>query len=214
MTEKSTGNQPEKKFSTGAISATVWKNAGTSKKTGESVEFRTVSLQRRYTDKDGKWQTSGSLRISDLLRIKVSDLFDSDMIPRARFTLKEKKTGKTNTLTITNGTRTLLEDYVRLTRIKYNNDYIFRSRQGGNRPITRVQAHNILKNAVKDAGIKGINISTHSLRKSWGYHAYTRFNLSLDDIMLKLNHQSLRATKHYIGLSADEKAQIEETVSF
>lgn len=61
-----TGNQPEKKFSTGAISATVWKNNGNSKKNNEQVEFRTVTLQRRYTDKDGKWQTSSNLRINDL----------------------------------------------------------------------------------------------------------------------------------------------------
>ncbi len=66
MEKESTGNQPEKKFSTGVISATVWKNNGTSKKTGESVEFRTVTLQRRYTDKEGNWQTSSNLRISDL----------------------------------------------------------------------------------------------------------------------------------------------------
>ena len=61
-----TGNQPEKKFSTGAISATVWKNNGTSKKNSEPVEFKTVTLQRRYTDKEGKWQTSSNLRINDL----------------------------------------------------------------------------------------------------------------------------------------------------
>jgi hypothetical protein len=58
-------NTPEKKFSTGVISATIWKNSGTSKK-GEPVEFRTISLQRRYTDKDGNWQSTNSLRINDL----------------------------------------------------------------------------------------------------------------------------------------------------
>ena len=66
MSEGNTGNQPEKKFSTGAISATVWKNNGTSKRTGQPVEFRTVTLQRRYTDKEGNWQTSSNLRITDL----------------------------------------------------------------------------------------------------------------------------------------------------
>jgi hypothetical protein len=66
MDKNGTGNQPEKKFSTGAISATVWKNQANSKKTGEPVEFRTVTLQRRYTDKEGKWQTSGSFRVTDL----------------------------------------------------------------------------------------------------------------------------------------------------
>ena len=56
---------PEKKFSTGVISATVWRNQGVSKN-GGPVEFRTVSLQRRYTDKNGQWQTSNSLRLNDL----------------------------------------------------------------------------------------------------------------------------------------------------
>ncbi|MBC8444084.1 hypothetical protein H8D83_00710 [Candidatus Woesearchaeota archaeon] len=58
-------NAPEKKFSTGVVSATIWKNSGTSKK-GEPVEFRTISLQRRYTDKEGNWQSTNSLRINDL----------------------------------------------------------------------------------------------------------------------------------------------------
>ena len=47
------GNQPEKKFSTGAICATIWKNNGTNRKTGEPVEYRTIQLDRRYKDKKG-----------------------------------------------------------------------------------------------------------------------------------------------------------------
>jgi hypothetical protein len=58
-------NQPEKKFSTGAISATVWKNIRTGKD-GKVFESRTVNLQRRYTDKTGQWQTTSSLRLNDL----------------------------------------------------------------------------------------------------------------------------------------------------
>ena len=60
------GNMPEKKFSTGVISATVWKNQGVSKKSGEAVEFKTIALQRRYQDKDGVWKSTNSLRINDL----------------------------------------------------------------------------------------------------------------------------------------------------
>ncbi|MEA2036603.1 MAG: hypothetical protein U9O94_03790 [Nanoarchaeota archaeon] len=65
-TEDTGKKLPEKKISTGAISATIWKNDGKNKKTGEAVEFRTITLQRRYTDKDGNWQTSSSLRLNDL----------------------------------------------------------------------------------------------------------------------------------------------------
>lgn len=64
-TNTSGHNKPEKKFSTGAISATVWNNAGASK-TGEAVEYRTVVLQRSYKDKDSNWQTTHSLRTNDL----------------------------------------------------------------------------------------------------------------------------------------------------
>jgi hypothetical protein len=58
-------NQPEKKFSTGAISATVWKNVRAGKD-GKVFESRTVNLQRRYTDKTGQWQSTSSLRLNDL----------------------------------------------------------------------------------------------------------------------------------------------------
>jgi hypothetical protein len=61
------GLAPEKKFRAGAISATVWKNQGTSKD-GKAVEYRTVSLQRSYTDRSGAWQTTTTMRVNDLPR--------------------------------------------------------------------------------------------------------------------------------------------------
>jgi len=63
---QNTGNKPEKKFSTGAIVATVWKNNGTSKRDGSQVEFRTIQLDRHYKDKDGTWKSTSSLRVNDL----------------------------------------------------------------------------------------------------------------------------------------------------
>ncbi len=62
------GNQPEKKFRAGAISATVWLNQGQSKKTGEAVNYRTISLQRGYKDKNDQWQNTGTMRVNDLPR--------------------------------------------------------------------------------------------------------------------------------------------------
>ena len=73
MTQENTntGNQPEKKFRAGAISATVWQNQGQSKKTGEEVTYRTISLQRGYQDNNGQWQNTNSFRINDLPRAAV-----------------------------------------------------------------------------------------------------------------------------------------------
>ena len=58
-------NIPEKKFSTGVVTATVWQNQGKGR-SGEPVAYRTVSLQRRYKDKNGVWQTANSFRVNDL----------------------------------------------------------------------------------------------------------------------------------------------------
>ena len=64
------GNPPEKKFRAGAISATVWRNKA-QKTTGEEAEYCTISLERSYTDKEGKWQSSNSFRITDLPKANV-----------------------------------------------------------------------------------------------------------------------------------------------
>jgi len=62
------GNQPEKKFRAGAVSATVWLNTGQNKKTGETTRYRTISLQRGYKDKNDQWQNTASMRVNDLPR--------------------------------------------------------------------------------------------------------------------------------------------------
>ena len=67
---KGTGNLPEKKFRAGALSATVWLNRG-QKATGEATEYKTISIERSYTDKEGKWQSTNSLRINDLPKAQV-----------------------------------------------------------------------------------------------------------------------------------------------
>lgn len=57
------GKRPEKKFSTGAISAAVWCNETV--KDGKASSFHTVSLQRSYKKGD-KWETTQSFRLNDL----------------------------------------------------------------------------------------------------------------------------------------------------
>jgi len=58
-------NLPEKKFRAGAISATVWKNTGQTKE-GNETEYKTVSFERSYKDKNDEWKKTSSLRLNDL----------------------------------------------------------------------------------------------------------------------------------------------------
>ena len=56
---------PEKKFRAGSVSATVWLNEGRDSE-GKKNKYRTVSFERSYMDKEGNWQSTNSLRITDL----------------------------------------------------------------------------------------------------------------------------------------------------
>ena len=69
-TQNGQGNAPEKKFRAGAISATVWLNKG-HKATGEETEYRTISIERSYTDKEGNWQSTNSFRVNDLPKVAL-----------------------------------------------------------------------------------------------------------------------------------------------
>ena len=71
VVEEKVGNTPEKKFRAGAVSATVWVNQGQNQ-AGEPTEYKTISLDRNYTDKDGKWQSTNSFRINDLPKAKLA----------------------------------------------------------------------------------------------------------------------------------------------
>lgn len=62
-------NGPEKKFSAGAISATIWNNG--KQINGQDIDIRSVQLQRSYKDKDGSWKNSSSLRINDIPKARL-----------------------------------------------------------------------------------------------------------------------------------------------
>ena len=79
------------------------------------------------------------LRISDLLKLRISDVRGKTHVE-----IKEQKTGKIKRFPIIGGLQSLIEDY---TRNKPLSDYLFKSRNGKNRPLTRVMAYMIINKA-------------------------------------------------------------------
>ena len=53
--------KPVKKFSAGAIQVAVWENEGK-----EGTQFYSVSMDRRYKDKNDEWKSTSSLKAADL----------------------------------------------------------------------------------------------------------------------------------------------------
>ncbi|WP_102345086.1 tyrosine-type recombinase/integrase [Bacillus sp. Marseille-P3661] len=83
-------------------------------------------------------------------------------------------------------------------------DYLFKSRKT-NEPITRQQAYRIINEAAKQADIEG-SIGTHTLRKTFGYHAYCK-GIAISLIQKRLQHSSPSETIHYIGLQGEKHLQ-------
>lgn len=78
---------------------------------------------------------------------------------------------------------------------------LFASRKG-HKPITRQQAYRILNDAARAIGIKE-QIGTHSLRKTFGYHAF-QAGVDITRIQTLLNHSSPSVTLAYIGITREE----------
>lgn len=142
------------------------------------------------------------LRISDLLNIRISDVVNINGRVKNEVTIQEGKTDKTRTFTINKSTSNAIKEY--LSELNdYDMDwYLFKSRKGENKAISRVQAWQVLNDSAKLAGIKE-DIGTHTLRKTFGYWSYKQ---GIDITLLQkiFNHSSPSITLRYIGITQED----------
>ena len=141
-----------------------------------------------------------ALRISDLLRLKWVDVYDEGRGEfRAHVTIIEKKTGKTKTIALNKQALHALRLYFPYRR----GEFVIVSNRKNGKAISHVQAWRIIHAAVVAVGIMG-KIGCHSLRKTWGYHAWTSKAVSPVVIMDIYNHSSYEVTRRYLGVAQDD----------
>ncbi|MCY9670869.1 site-specific integrase [Paenibacillus alginolyticus] len=135
---------------------------------------------------------NSGLRISDILPLRAMDVKYTKHLK-----VREKKTGNSRKTIITVALKNEIDKY---TRKSADSDYLFWSRKG-NKPISRVQAWQIINDAARACNVEG-PIGTHTLRKTFGYHFYQR---SKDVAMLQyiFGHSSPSVTLRYIGINDD-----------
>ena len=151
-----------------------------------------------------------ALRVSDLLNLRIGDFVDENGEIGQRFWLKEQKRGKRHEVVINRSIQEALELY-RKAYEKVEDDpdhFVFFSTRTHDytQPISRKQAWQFISTICSAVGLRG-NYGTHSLRKTWGYHA--RMNgVDLALIMHKLNHSDLAYTKRYLGITDEELEEV------
>ena len=143
-----------------------------------------------------------ALRISDLLRLTWNDVYDfSCHRVRQEICLVEKKTKKTKTLALNKEVIAALNLLLSWVDVS-TGDPVFKSRKTG-RAIGRVQAYRIIRAAAEALAFLG-RVSCHSLRKTFGYHAWKN-GISPVVIMDIYNHSSFAVTQRYLGVTQDDK---------
>lgn len=145
-----------------------------------------------------------ALRISDILNLKWKDVYQFD---KKKFwghiCLTEKKTKKETQILLNQATIAAMNLYREHCGKIEPEEYLFKSARNPEEPICRVQAYRIIHGAADVIGLEG-HISCHSLRKTFGYHAW-KSGAEPALIMNIYNHSSFKITKRYLGIEQDEK---------
>jgi len=177
-----------------------------------------------------------ALRVGDLLRLKWGDVYDfSGRRVRRSLSLSETKTGKCKILALNNEVVSILSDFIlecesgsdvinsnlrirncyptkRPCRVPVHpGRYLFENIRTG-KAISRVQVFRIIRAAAEAVGY-GQNISSHSLRKTFGYHTW-KSGVSPAVIMDIYNHSSFTVTRRYVGVTQDDRNEAYMSLNF
>ena len=152
------------------------------------------------------------LRSSDLCGLKYSFFMNNDGTFKEQYSLKPKKTRKTNKfvkLYFNDVVKKAITEYINDYPIEDMEDYLFKSRKGDGH-ITEVVLGRIIKDTAEEAGIEQ-NINSHSLRKTFGrfvWHNAEDKNKALVILSTIFNHSSPAITSKYIGLTDGEVSEV------
>ena len=177
-----------------------------------------AELNRDCRFREAMLMSSGcnlGLRISDILFLRWKDLLTEGDIQ-----IREKKTGKLRNLRVNSALRKEAEYCYSEMEISSPDKYIFVAwNNDGDRPITRVRAHQLLKEIQKDYHIVSAKVfSTHSLRKTFGRRVWLsesekgRGETALVLLSDTFGHSSIAITKRYLGIRQQEILSLYENI--
>ena len=140
------------------------------------------------------------LRISDILSLKHKD------IKKDSFTLIERKTGKQRIIEVNDNVKKGYDIYRKRLGLINDDDFIFISQKGSVFSIRQVN-----RMLQSNYGSKKKNVSSHSLRKTFGRRVWDNDNNSERALILLskiFNHSTTQTTRTYLGIQQEEISNV------
>ncbi len=148
-----------------------------------------------------------AFRISDLLMLKWGDVYNKKkQCFKEHICIIEHKTGKERSVAVNANVCKALNVLGESGREINENDYLFAGGRKAEAHLSRSQAFRIVKEAAEYAGLDE-HISCHSLRKTFGYHAWKQ-GVQPALLMELYNHSSYRVTKKYLCIEQEDKDRV------
>jgi integrase len=138
-------------------------------------------------------------RAKELLKVKVGQV--RDLVPGDTINLKTK-TKKYRRVALNPAVIEAIQKLI-ATREFDDDEYLFQSQRGENRPIGVDTLSYYVKNWCRNAGLKG-NYASHTLRKTWGYWQRIENNTSIPILMRAFGHATQQQTLSYLGIQEQE----------
>jgi integrase len=147
-------------------------------------------------------------RISELLSRRVGDVSQHgrlvDRVTVQRQHVKNKGEGRT--VLLHPEAKTALATWLLTLRQLPGitaQSFVFRSRQGENRPISAVQAWRILHETVTTNELTG-KVGTHAMRKTFANRVYHQLNHDLVKTRRAMGHKNINSTVAFLSFVEDE----------
>ena len=146
-------------------------------------------------------------RISELLSLRIKDVVQHgellDRVTVQRRSMKGK--GQSRSVVLHPKTKEALRPWLATLLLADDNPhgFVFRSRKGQNRPISRVQAHTVLRDAFNSCQLSG-RLGTHSMRKTFANRAFENSGRDLLRTAKALGHKSVNSTISYLSFKSEE----------
>lgn len=157
-----------------------------------------------------------NLRASDLLGLQYRDVVETDKSIVDGFNIREQKSKKMKHIPLHDVTKKALYGLLPTNDSPIDMDaLLFPSRKvnkDGNRQMSVVALHGLVKQWCRQAGIKG-HFGSHTLRKTFAYRAL-KSGMRIDVLMQMLNHSSMAATLRYTGTTKEDIKQATLQVRF